>query len=299
VSARVPTDIPTGVPGCMPSGIDADSVALTLLDVAGARGSLPARLFRPPQQDADCLVVFFPSGGFTEDQLECVDAFARALAAESQIAVLASAYTLATEAPFPAAAEDAHAVLAWATKHRAQFGWNGSHLIVAGVEAGGNLAAVAALMARDRGGPPVAAQLLIMPMLDPNLSTCSMREMSSDSGVVETVSSCVQGYRGYLPRAIDRAHPYASPLNSSRMSRLPPALILTADEDPLRDEAEAYGAKLAKAGIRASVKRLPPLALSEPNARCDSVRQQNVLHEIRQFFSELCAEASSASTPTS
>jgi acetyl esterase len=93
--------------------------------------------------------------------------------------VLASNYTLATVRPFPAAVEDAHAVLLWAKKNKAKLGWTGKHLLVAGIEAGANLAAVCALMSRDRGAPKLAGQILIMPMLDPGLSTCSMREMPS------------------------------------------------------------------------------------------------------------------------
>jgi acetyl esterase/lipase len=91
--------------------------------------------------------------------------------------VLASTYTLAGVKPFPAAVEDAHAVLLWAKKNKAKLGWTGKQLLVAGIEAGANLAAVCALMSRDRGGPALAGQILIMPMLDPGLSTCSMRDM--------------------------------------------------------------------------------------------------------------------------
>ncbi|HYD79418.1 MAG TPA: alpha/beta hydrolase [Paucimonas sp.] len=277
--------------GVCPGDERGAGVARRELLADGACGKLAARLYKPQQADDDTLIVCFPPGGFVEDELEAIDMFLRALAADTRCRVLASAYTLAQERPFPAAVEDAYAVLKWAKRQRMRLGWSGRHMISAGIEAGGNLAAVSALMARDRGGPPLAAQLLIMPMLDPNLSTGSMRKMSTDNGVVRAVELCVSAYRGYLPRAIDRAHPYASPLQSSRMSGLPPALILSADDDPLRDEAEQYGTKLISAGIKTLVKRLPPIALDEPDARCSCARQEDALREIRHFIHGLQAEA--------
>ena len=267
-----------------------NGVSMRALRIDGSESKLDAHLYIPQQADDDGLIVFFPPGGFVENNLDAVDMFVRALAVDTGYRVLASSYTLAQERPFPAAAEDAHAVLKWAKKHRGKLGWNGTHLITAGIEAGGNLAAVSALMARDRSGPALAAQLLIMPMLDPDLSTGSMRKMTRDDGVVRAVETCVSAYRGYLPRAVDRAHPYASPLQSSRMSGLPPALILSADDDPLRDEAEQYGGKLISAGIKTLAKRLPPISLAEPDARCSCARKENALQEIRSFIAGLKEE---------
>lgn len=274
-----------------PEDMRTAGVILRKLRVDGGENKLEARLYTPPQADDDGLIVFFPPGGFVENNLETVDAFVRALCADTGYRVLASSYTLAQERPFPAAAEDSYAVLKWAKKHRGKLGWNGAQLITAGIEAGGNLAAVSALMARDRGGPALAAQLLIMPMLDTNLSTGSMRRMTRDDGVVRAVETCMSAYRGYLPRAVDRAHPYASPLQSSRMAGLPPALILSADDDPLRDEAEQYGAKLISGGIKTLAKRLPPISLKDPDARCSCARKESALQEIRSFIAGLKEEA--------
>ena len=160
-------------------------------------------------------------------------------------------------------------------------------MLVAGIEAGGNIAAVAAMMSRDRGAPRLAGQILIMPMLDPGLSTCSMREMPSCPDKAKVVDECVAAYRGYLPHAADRSHPYASPLQSSRLKNLPPALILSTDDDPLRDEAEAYGARLIAAGVRTTVRRLPPAQLEEPNARNECACTGHVLYEIANFIAGL------------
>ncbi|MEC4720555.1 alpha/beta hydrolase [Noviherbaspirillum sp. CPCC 100848] len=257
--------------------------------VKGAQRELATMLFQPPAA-AEGLIVYFPGGGFIADELEACELFCRVLAARVGLTVLASSYTLATELPFPAAVEDAHAVLSWAGRYCKRKGWKSPRLIVAGLEAGGNLAAVSALMARDRGGPALAAQILMMPMLDPGLTTCSMRTVAARNGGVEAANACAKAYRGYLPHAIDRAHPYASPLQSSRMKHLPPALILSADDDPLRDEAEHYGAKLIAAGVPTTVRRLAPIALDDPDARCSCARKESALHEVESFIAGLRAD---------
>jgi len=257
------------------------------LEVGGAEGMLAARLYAGGAAGAkrDGLIVFFHSGGFVGGDLDEADQFLRHLASCSQQQlVLASCYTLATLRPFPAAAEDAHAVLLWAKKNKAKLGWTGKRLVVAGIEAGANLAAVCTLMARDRSAPPLAGQILIMPMLDPGLSTCSMRELKQDANAAGVADTCAASYRGYLPNAADRSHPYASPLQSSRMKNLPPALILSAEDDPLRDEAEQYGAKLTAAGVTTTLKRMPADNLPDAEARNECACQAAALQEIGNFL---------------
>ncbi|OWW19698.1 alpha/beta hydrolase [Noviherbaspirillum denitrificans] len=265
----------------------ATGVKVKNLAAQGAHGKLEARLYTPPDAPASGLIVFFPYGGFVTVELEEAEGFAMALAARTRYRVLATSYTVATQSPFPAAVEDAHAVLKWAVRNRTRLGWDGKRLLTAGIEAGGNLAAVASLVARDRGGPALSAQLLIMPMLDPGLTTCSMRSVAGQGGAARAADACAAGYRDYLPRALDRTHPYACPMQSSRMKGLPPALILSADDDPLRDEAEQYGMKLTAAGIPATVRRLPPIELEAPDARCSCARKENVLQEIAAFIDGL------------
>lgn len=266
------------------------SVTQRALEVAGATGPLAARLYSNGASSArkDSLMVFFHSGGFVGGDLDDADNFLRHMVGCSpEQLVLASTYTLATDKPFPAAVEDAHAVLVWAKKHKAKLGWTGKRLLVAGIEAGANLAAVSALMSRDRGGPPLAGQVLIMPMLDPGLSTCSMRDIPLDPALAGVADSCAAHYRGYLPNAADRAHPYASPLQSSRLKNLPPALILSAEDDPLRDEAEQYGAKLSTCGVATTVRRLAPVPFEEPNARDECACKVAALTEIAHFLGTL------------
>jgi acetyl esterase len=259
------------------------------LEVDGFEGALAARLYRAAVDGKrDILIVFFHGGGFEVGDLDKGDNFLRRLAdASGYPVVLSSTYTLAPVKPFPAAAEDAHAVVTWAKKNKAKLGWTGKRLIVAGIEAGGNLAAVAAMMSRDRGGPALAGQILIMPMLDPGLSTGSMREMPTCPDKARVFDECAAAYRGYLPHAADRSHPYAAPLQSSRLKNLAPALILSADDDPLRDEAEAYGAKLINAGVRTTVRRMPPAHIEEPDARNECACSGHALHEIANFIAGL------------
>ncbi|MET0857155.1 MAG: alpha/beta hydrolase [Telluria sp.] len=262
------------------------------LEVAGAEGPLAARLYNGDAARArkDSLVVFFHSGGFVGGDLDEADEFLRHMSccggAANQL-VLASSYTLATTRPFPAAVEDAHAVLTWARKNKSSLGWNGKRLVVAGIEAGANLAAVCALMSRDRGGPDLAGQILIMPMLDPGLSTCSMREVKLDDAMAGVADTCAASYRDYLPIGADRTHPYASPLQSSRLKNLPPALILSAEDDPLRDEAELYAARLSAAGVSTTLRRLAPASLLNAGARNRCACKEPALEEIARFLAAL------------
>lgn len=267
----------------------ADGLTVRELAVQGAAGALDARLYTAaPEARLDSLIVFFHGGGFVDGDLCDADDFLRALVRSrpGQL-VLATNYTLAPVRPFPAAVEDAHAVLLWAKKNKGKLGWTGKRLVVSGIEAGANLAAVCTLMARDRGGPALAGQILIMPMLDPGLSSCSMRAMPACADMIEVADACAAAYRGYLPNAADRTHPYASPLQSSRLKNLPPALILSAEDDPLRDEAEQYGAKLIGCGVKTTVIRMRPAPLQEAGARNECACRAQALNEMGAFIAGL------------
>lgn len=257
--------------------------------VQGAEGPLDARVYSTgARKKADRLMVFFHGGGFVEGDLDESDEFlSHMVEAVPNYVVLASRYTLAGEKPFPAAVEDAHAVLVWAKNNKASIGWSGKSMVVAGIEAGANLAAVCSLMSRDRGAPKLAGQILIMPMLDPGLTTCSMREVAPGAETAEVASNCAASYRDYLPNAADRSHPYASPLQSSRLRNLPPALILSAEDDPLRDEAEQYGAKLTSCGVSTTMKRLAPESIQDAAARNECACEAAALTEMSRFLTTL------------
>jgi acetyl esterase len=217
---------------------------------------LCVRLYTPSAiRCPGALVILFHGGGFVRGGLDAIASTAAAMAARLGLVVATPEYTLATVRPFPAAAEDAYAALSWANTEGRQRGWDARRIAVAGEEAGGNLAAATAMMARDRGGPALAAQILVGPMLDPSLSSRSMQRIVASAA--HTAGACGACYRTYLPNAADRLHPYAAPASSTRLAGLAAALIVTCDGDPLRDEAEHYGAKLIAAGVTTQVSRQP------------------------------------------
>jgi acetyl esterase len=261
---------------------------ITHLEVQGAEALLPAML-RPAHAGAaksDQLMVFLHGGNFLSKCSEAQeDFFQRLSEAIPSLAMLAPHYTLANARPFPAPLEDVVSVLQSLGRHKNKLGWNGKQLIVAGVEAGATLAAAAALVCRDRRGPTLDAQILLMPMLDPTLASRSMRE--SGEGQYLAAERCASGYQGYLPNAADRVHPYATPLYSSRLKGLPPALIFSAEGDPLRDEAEMYAVKLIDAGVPTSVVRLPPIALDAQDARSACAASDQVIQAIALFLKRL------------
>ncbi|MFC4277567.1 alpha/beta hydrolase [Achromobacter aloeverae] len=191
------------------------------------------------------LIVHFHGGAFNSGSLDSGGKVGALLAAAGAV-VLSVDYPLAPEHPFPAAAEAGHAVLEWAHRHRRLLGGRGSPLFVAGEEAGGNIAAATALMARDRGGPELAGQILLSPMLDACMGTASMR----DAHASPQATHWADGWKQYLPCYCDASHPYAAPLVNTRLAGLAPMLLLTARDDPLRDEVAHYARRARQAGVR-------------------------------------------------
>ena len=190
------------------------------------------------------LVLHFHGGAFVGGSLDSGAAVAQLLAAAGSI-VLSIDYPLAPAHPFPAAAEAGHAAALWLHRNRRRLGGGDSAVLLAGEEAGGNLAAAVALMARDRQRPPLAGQILLSPMLDPCLGTASLRQADLDS------PGCpwARGWANYLSRVADAAHPYAAPANCLRLAQLAPTMVVTAADDPMRDEALAFAARLREAGV--------------------------------------------------
>lgn len=212
-----------------------------------------ARIYQAaPAQRAAPLVLYLHGGAFTDGSLEASE-LVPTLLAEAGATVVSAGYPLAPQHPFPEALQTAHRALTWLHAHRRRWGSKQTPIFVAGDEAGGNLAAALALMARDQHGPPVAGQILLSPMLDPCLGTCSMRE--ADAGQVGC--KWADGWHQYLGSADKAAHPYASPLGSSRLTGLPPALVLTAQDDLLRDESLRYARRLRESGVSVQEHVLP------------------------------------------
>jgi acetyl esterase len=216
---------------------------------------IPVRVYWPSTDGAvRPAVVYYHGGGWVIGGLDTHDNAARLLANATDAVVVFVDYRLAPEARFPVAAEDCYAGLLWTVANAGSLGVDPARLAVAGDSAGGNLAAVVALMARDRRGPSIAFQLLVYPCTDmdpPRWS--SMTE--NKNGYFLTTDSMVWFYDQYAPEVADRTHPYASPLHATDLSGLPPAFVITAEFDPLRDEGEAYAARLIEAGVPTDVQR--------------------------------------------
>ena len=220
---------------------------------------LLVRMFRPAGvDDPSPVTVYYHGGGWVIGNLDTHDAECRALANRSGTVVASVNYRLAPEHPFPAAPEDCYAALSQVIGRASEFGVDPARVAVAGDSAGGNLAAVVALMARDRGGPAIRHQLLIYPAcdIDPDRWT-SISENAT--GFLLTESSMRWFYRHYVGTEYFVDAPYAAPLRASDLSNLPPAQVITAQYDPLRDEGAAYAAALASAGVNTHYECVPRL----------------------------------------
>ena len=215
--------------------------------IPGPGGDIPIRIYRPDGPTPMPVLVFFHGGGWVIGSVNTHDGTARTLANAGECIVVSVDYRLAPEHKFPAAAEDAYAATLWAAQHATSFGGDPERIAVGGDSAGGNLAAVVALMARDRGGPSLVYQLLVYPVTDYGFDTPSYGENAE--GYLLTRDSMRWFWGHYLKDEADGADPYASPLRAESLAGLPPALVITAEFDPLRDEGAAYATRLREAGV--------------------------------------------------
>jgi acetyl esterase len=227
--------------------------------VPGPDGEIAVRVYRPAADRGPRPgVVYFHGGGFVICDLDSHDGACRRLANAVGAVVVSVDYRLAPEHRWPAAPEDAYAATRWVADHAAELGIDDARLALAGDSAGGNLTAVVALMARDRGGPPVAFQLLVYPVIDLGSARAqypSQRENAE--GYFLTVPQMEWYREQYLADDADGEEPYASPIKAASLAGLPPACIVTAEMDPLRDEGEAYGRALQAAGVPVTIHRAP------------------------------------------
>ncbi|MCV0439389.1 MAG: alpha/beta hydrolase [Hydrogenophaga sp.] len=199
---------------------------------------------RKPRGHAVPLVLHFHGGAFVSGDLDSGACLAELLARSGAV-VASLAYPLAPAHRFPDAVEAGYTALEWLYKQRTRLAGKDAPLFVAGEEAGGNIAAAVAMMVRDRAHPPLAGQILVAPMLDPCNATASLRQTMGKA----TCCKWMDGWQQYLRGPMDAEHPYAVPCRAQRLAGLPPTLILTGDDDPMRDEALAYAERLREAGI--------------------------------------------------
>lgn len=222
--------------------------------IAGADGQIAARVYTPEGSPPMGVLVYFHGGGWVLGDLESHDHVCRALANGAGCVVVSIDYRLAPEHVFPAGAEDCYAATKWVAENAAALGADASRMAVGGDSAGGNLAAVVSMMARDRGGPAINFQLLIYPVTDCALDTPSQKEFAAD-GYALSRADMEWFWKNYLDPGVEKNNPYACPLRAKNLKGLPPALVLTASHDPLRDEGERFAERLITAGVKVTCTR--------------------------------------------
>jgi acetyl esterase len=234
-------------------GPDIARIADRRVPVAG--GEIRVRHYRPDGPAPQPVHVTLHGGGFTTGSIDdrVVDALCRERAAGAACSVISVDYRLAPEHRFPTALEDCHRALEWVVEHASELEVDPDNISIGGASAGGNLAAAVAILARDRGGPRLVLQLLEVPMLDFTLSGGSAAMFAEGFGFAPDDLAAVTG--AYLADPAQVAHPLVSPLLAEDLAGLPPAHILTAEFDPLRDGAEAYATRLAAAGVPTTSRR--------------------------------------------
>ena len=224
--------------------------------LASRTGPFPIqiRIYKPVPSGTLPALVYFHGGGWVLGGLDSHDRECRALANLSGCAVIAVDYRLAPEHPFPAAVEDAYAATSYIADHAAEFGVDPQRIAVGGDSSGGNLAAVVTLIAREKRGPKLAFQLLVYPAVD---LTDDHRPSAIEFAEGHFLTQPLMNYfaRLYVPKVEARRDVQVSPLYVTDFRGLPPALIITAECDRLRDQGELYGQKLREAGVPVSLKR--------------------------------------------
>ena len=221
--------------------------------IPGTGGTIPIRIYTPrPLAAGEALpiVVHFHGAGFVAGDLDTHDAIARYYAKHADAIVVAVDYRLAPEHRFPAAVDDSYAATLWASTHATEIHGDATRLAVTGDSAGGNLAAVVSQLSRDRGEPPIAYQVLLYPTVDWSLGAQYPSHAAFGNGDYFMTSADMEWFRGqYLSDPEQVKDPRASPIANPTLARLPPALVVTAGHDPLRDEGKAYADRLRDAGV--------------------------------------------------
>ncbi len=231
-------------------------------DIAGTRelitegpgGKLRIRLYTPQGSGPFPLLVFFHGSGFVLCSLETHDGMCRNLCAGAQCVVASVDYRLAPEHKFPAGIDDCLHATRWAAAHAAELGADASRVAIGGDSAGGTMAAVTALRVRDEGGPGLRGQLLLYPVTDYHTPGTPSYEKNAE-GYGLTRDTMKWFWNHYLTHPSEGAHPHASPLRAADFTGLPPALVITAEYDPLRDEGELYAERLRRAGVSTALSR--------------------------------------------
>jgi acetyl esterase len=220
--------------------------------VAGRDGAVTLRVLVPDQPPRG-VMVYYHGGGWVLGSMDESETVARKLAERTSCVVVLVEYRLAPEHRYPTAVDDSYAALEWVAEHLREIAGKDVPLIVAGDSSGGNLAAVVAVRARDRRGPSIALQVLIYPVTDADFDRASYTD--PENQLFLTRDGMLWFWEHYVPDAAQRGEPDASPLRTPDLAGLPPAVVLTAEHDVLRDEGEAYAARLSEAGVPVNLQR--------------------------------------------
>ena len=220
--------------------------------IEGKDGEATLRILVPIERPRGILV-YYHGGGWVTGSPDEYDTIARKLAERTSCAVVLVEYRLAPEHRYPTAVDDSYVALEWVGKYLSDTAGQEAPLIVAGDGSGGNLAAVTAIRARDRSGPPIALQVLICPVTDADFDRTSY--LAPENELLLTRDVMIWSWDHYLPESSRRTEPDASPLHTENLQELPPAVILTAEHDVLRDEGEAYAARLREAHVPTDLQR--------------------------------------------
>ncbi|MBP1930986.1 alpha/beta hydrolase [Ammoniphilus resinae] len=256
--------------------------------IPGPAGHIPIRIYTPEGEGPFPIIVYFHGGGFVLLSVETHDVVCRLLARETGCKVVSVDYRLAPEHPFPAAPEDCFAATKWVDDHREELNAEGTPLYVAGDSAGGNLATVVCLMAREQGGPTISKQVLLYPVTDFHHHGSpspypSYQENAVGFGLSNLKMSHFWNF--YLEKEEHRTHPYASPIKAD-LNGLPPALILTIEKDVLRDEGEEYGKRLQEAGVPVTMTRFEGTIHGFLRTFPDSEESREAHRLVAQFIKE-------------
>jgi acetyl esterase len=251
------------------------------LSVPGPGGDVAVRVYATEQGGVRPALVYFHGGGFVFGNIDTHDAVCRAIAKGSGSVVVSVDYRLAPEHKFPAAVEDSYAATVWVAQNAPTLGIDPQCISVGGDSAGGNLATVIAMRCRNAGGPALASQVLIYPVTDvSSFETDSHRDFAEGYFLTR---AAMQWFTGHYLSSADITHPEASPLLATDVSGLPPALVITAEFDPLRDEGEAYAERLRQAGVPVTVSRYPGMPHGFVSMRGVLAGGRQAIDEVAEF----------------
>jgi acetyl esterase len=224
--------------------------------IPGPGGTIPVRVYTPEGEGPFPILVYFHGGGWVLSNLDTHDMLCRKLTNRTHCIVVSVDYRLAPEHKFPAAVEDSYAATVWVAEHARELNGDAIRIAVGGDSAGGNLSAVVAQLARDHGGPTLMFQLLIYPATDDYLIAVKRKSfIENGEGYFLTNESVRRFLEHYLNSPEEGTDPRFAPLQTKDLSGLPPALVITAEYDPLLDEGELYAARLQEAGVPVILKR--------------------------------------------